>query len=179
MFGTRPKVSDLVFRLFDKPVHPELFDAVAVRQVDHASARLGVRLLPTGHVVEYQRLGVHVVECTTASDQPLPEGSKICHHALAGSRRGRYIADGVRYEMGLQVEVLPVELFLKVHDEIVRDGSQRGLMRFFPADTRLGVSPVGLITIDPIRTGIAVATFHTFPAECTIIKTQSLIEPGA
>ncbi len=30
---------------------------------------------------------------------------------------------------------------------------------------------------DALPTGLTVATFHTFPAECAVVKTQTLIEP--
>jgi len=32
------------------------------------------------------------------------------------------------------------------------------------------------VTVDAVRDGVAVSAFHTFPDECTVIKTQSLIE---
>ena len=32
-FYVRPRVAELVFQLYGKPLHPELFDILAVRQV--------------------------------------------------------------------------------------------------------------------------------------------------
>jgi hypothetical protein len=38
------------------------------------------------------------------------------------------------------------------------------------------LNPISLVTVDAVRGGVAVQAFHTFPDECAVVKTQSLIE---
>jgi hypothetical protein len=81
--------------------------------------------------------------------------------------------------MSFQVEVLPPEIFLHVHDEIRADGGKRGLLHNFPSHHRLTVAPLGFVTADARPGCLCLSTFHTFPGECTVVKTQSLIEKRA
>src|SRR5207248_7781996 len=121
---------------------------------------------------------VHLVEVTAAAGQELPGGGRLTHR-FVGERRGRLrVGGGVRYEMGLQAEVLPPEVFLHVHDELAAEGAKRGVVYHLPPRHRLGLTPLGLVTVDALPTGLAVATFHTFPDEFAVVKTQSLIEPA-
>jgi Protein of unknown function DUF2617 len=173
MILERPKIADLAFRLYDRPVHPELFEAVAERTLRSNGATLVARLTATGHVIEWHKGGDHLVELTAANDQSWPAGHRLLH-PFAGERRGRIDLPGARYEVSLHAEILSPEIFLHVHDELVTDGAKCGLLFHFVPHHRLALVPLGLITV---RTGISIATFHTFPAECAVVKTQSLIEP--
>ena len=51
----RPRVADLVFRLYSRPLHPELFDVLAVRTVERDGYTLSVRLTRTGHLLAWSR----------------------------------------------------------------------------------------------------------------------------
>lgn len=176
MILDRPKVEELVFRLYDRPVHPELFEPVAVRTIERGGATLVARLTATGHVLEWHRGDAHLVELTASGRQELPDGHRLTHPFL-GERRGRCDLIGVRYQVSLHAEVLPPEVFLHVHDELAADGAKRGLLFHFAPHRRLALTPLGFIAVESLPTGLAVATYHTFPAECAVVKTQSLIEP--
>jgi hypothetical protein len=176
-FLIRPRVADLILRLYDRPLHPELFDALAVRHVRRNDYSLTIRLTPTGHVLEWHRGEVHLVEVTATAEQDLPTGGRLTRR-FVGERRGRLrVGNGVRYEMELQTELLPPEVYLHVHDELAAEGAKRGMLFHFRPRHRLGLTPLGLVTVDALPTGLAVATFHTFPDEYAVVKTQSLIEP--
>ena len=41
---------------------------------------------------------------------------------------------------------------------------------------RLALSPLGLVTVEARAGCLFIGTFHTFPDEHTVVKTQSLIE---
>lgn len=177
MFIVRPRVADLVFRLYDRPLHPELFDALAVRRVRRNDYALAVWLTPTGHVLEWRRGNAVLTEATTATDQELPPGA-VLTHPFRTERRDRWRAAGARYQVSLSAEVLPPEVFAHVHDELAADGAKRGVLFHFAPHHRCGLAPLGLVTADALPGGLAVSTFHTFPAEHAVVKTQSLIEPA-
>jgi hypothetical protein len=107
----------------------------------------------------------------------LPQRRRLLAFKLRGEHTGKLTcAHGVRYETSFQVEVLAPEIFLHVHDEIAADGGKRGLLHHFPAHHRLAVAPLGFITADARSGCLCLTTFHTFPIENTVVKTQSLIE---
>lgn len=175
----RPRVEDLVFRLFDRPVHPELFDTLAHRTVRRDGYAISARITPTGHALEWTRGAAVLTEVIAARDQLLPERGRVLSHRFQGERLGRSRLAAVRYEMSSQVEVLPPEVFRHVHDELVLDGTRRGLLFHFRPHNRLGLTPLGFVTVEPLPSGLAVSAFHTFPDEFAVVKTQSLIEPRA
>lgn len=174
----RPRVAELVFRLYDRPLHPELFAAVAARRVEKNGVRLTVRLTPTGHVLEWSDGATTLTELTATADPDLPERGRRLGHRLGGGRGGRCELAGVRYQVSSQVEILPPEQFIRAHEELRSDGGRKGLVSHFRGGDRLGLSPLGVVVAEALPGGLAVSAFHTFPDEHAVVKTQSLIERG-
>jgi hypothetical protein len=174
----RPRVAELVFRLYDRPLHPELFDAVAARRVERNGVRVTVRITPTGHVLEWTDGAATLTELTATADPGLPERGRRLGHRLGGGRGGRWEGGGLRYQVSSQVEVLPPEQFVRVHEELRADGARKGLVSHFRGGDRLGLAPLGVVVAEALPGGLAVSAFHTFPDEYAVVKTQSLIERG-
>lgn len=172
----RPKVAELVFRLYDRPLHPELFDVLLCRTVKRDGHTLSVRLTRTGHVLGWTDGRVHLEEVTVTSEMELPESGCRLDHPFDGGRTGRCEFGGVRYQVGWQLEVLPPEQFAHVHEELALDGARKGLVFHCKTGNRLGLSPLGVVIATTVPSGLSVTAFHTFPDEFALIKTQSLIE---
>src|SRR4051812_28675940 len=103
----RPLVSDLVFRLYARALHPELFEVLATRRVERDGSQLTVQITRTGHTLCWTRGTVHLTEVTATADQELPEFGRRLSHRFEGQRSGRCeIPPGVRYQVSSQVEVL-------------------------------------------------------------------------
>lgn len=172
----RPPVGDLVFQLYGRPLHPELFDILAVRKIRREDYELTVRITRSGHVISWDNAKIHLTEVTTA-EPDLPVRRRLLDYRLRREHSGRLsCGDGIQYQMSFQVEVLPPEIFAHVHDEILADGSKRGLLHNFPSHNRLALAPLGFISAEARVGCLCLYTFHTFPGEYTVIKTQSLIE---
>jgi hypothetical protein len=170
-------VSDLIFQLHGRPLHPEFFDILAERKLRHADFELTVRVTRTGHVISWENKDVYLTEVTAAAEQGLPERRRLLHYRLRNEHCATLAcAHGVNYQVSFQVEVLSPEIFLHVHDEILADGRKRGLLHSFPSQNRLCVAPLGLICAEHRPGCLFLSSFHTFPAERTVVKTQSLIE---
>jgi hypothetical protein len=173
----RPRVGELVFQVFSRPLHPELFDILATRQVSREDYRLTLHITRTGHVLTWDNGKVWLVEVTAATDDPLPEARRLLSYRLRGEHYGDLASSaGIRYQMSFQVEAVPQEVFLHVHDEIVADGAKRGLLHNFQPHHRLSLAPLGYMTLESRPRSLVVHAFHTFPDEHTIVKSQSLIE---
>jgi hypothetical protein len=174
----RPPVAELVFRLYDRPLHPELFDVLAARRVDRDGYRLCVAVTRTGHTLTWTRGAACLCEVTATADQELPSvGRRLGHRLGGGERTGRWDpAPGVCYYVNSQVEVLPPEQFLHAHEELLADGAHRGLVTHVRPHHRLGLSPLGVVIVEALPRCLSVSAFHTFPDEFAIVKTQSLIE---
>ncbi len=174
---TRPAVSGLVFQVYGRPLHPELFEVLGQRRIQHPEFLLDVRVTSTGHIIDWDDGAVHITEATVAITQEMPPSRCLLSRAFGPEGSARIdCGKGVSYQATFHAERLPVELFTAVHDEILADGGKRGLLFNFGAGTRLALAPLAHITAE-FRPGCLFLTaFHTFPHECTILKTQSLIE---
>jgi hypothetical protein len=174
---TRPPAGTMSVHLFRRPLHPELFETLARREVRREDYVLTVRITPAGHVLTWQTPDTHLTEITAARGQPLPGRGRVWRHRFGGERTDAFRASPVvSYQMSAQSETLPEELFRQVHDELLADGRTRGLLHLLYPHHRFGLSPLGFITADARAGCLVVNTFHTFPAECTLLKTQTLIE---
>lgn len=173
----RPSVKEMIFCLYARPLHPELFDVLACRRVSRDDWTLTACVTPAGHLLTWSNGEVCLAETVVSAEHMLPEAGKLIRHRFEGERRGSIqpIA-GVSYQMSSQIEVLPAEIFLHVHEEILVDGSKRGLLHRHCPHHRLALSPLGYITVESWKNTLSVNTFHTFPNECAVVKTQSLIE---
>jgi hypothetical protein len=173
----RPRVSELIFQLYGRALHPELFDILAVRKIRRADYELTVRITRTGHVISWENADVYLTEVAAAVDQPLPERRRLLSHRLRGEHCASLAcAHGVAYQASFQVETLPPEIFLHVHDEILADGGKRGLLHNFQPNHRLSLAPLGYVAVEARPGCLMLSTFHTFPDEHTVVKSQSLIE---
>ena len=54
VYFLRPPVCELVFQLYGRPLHPELFDILAVRKIRREDYDLTVRITRTGHVISWE-----------------------------------------------------------------------------------------------------------------------------
>ena len=140
----RPRVCDLTFQVYGRPLHPELFDILAVRKVQREDYELTVRITRTGHVISFSNRSAYLTE-VAATDQPLPETRRLLRYRLRGEHTDTVLcAGGISYQTSFQVEVLAPEIFLHVHDEIMADGGKRRTPPQFPAASSAGPRAVGL-----------------------------------
>lgn len=172
----RPRVADVVFRLYSRPLHPELFDVLALRTIERDGYTLTVRLTRTGHLLAWTSGLIHLSEATASNDMELPEGGCCLSHRFDGGQSGKSRFGSVRYQVSSQVEVLQPEQFLHTHEELAQDGARKGMVFHCKSGNRLGLSPLGVVIVQTVPHGLSTVAFHTFPDELAIIKTQSLIE---
>ena len=177
VYFLRPRVSELVLHLYGRPLHPELFDILGTRKVQREDYELTVRITRTGHVISFENADVHLTEVTAAADQELPHKRRLLAAKVRGEQcKALACAHGIHYQVSFQVEVLPPEIFLHVHDEILADGEKRGVLHNFQPNQRLAVSPLGHVVVESRPGCLFVSAFHTFPEENTVVKSQTLIE---
>ena len=172
----RPPVADLVFQLYGRPLHPELFDILAVRKFQREDYELRLWITRTGHVMTWENEDVLLTEVADV-DQAFSDKRRLLRYRMRGEHSGQLVCShGVVYHMSFQVETLSEEIYLHVHDEILADGVKRGILHNFQPNHRLAVSPLGYVVVEPRPKCLFVTTFHTFPEENTIVKSQTFIE---
>ena len=173
----RPRVADLVFRLFDRTLHPELYDRIATRSVERGGFRITAHITPTGHILEWTHRSERITEALAAADQLLPRRGQRLAHRFGGSRGGRCeVLPGLRYQVSTHVEILEQEQFDEVHADLKREGEAKGLLFHSRPDTRVSLSPLGVVIVEALAKCLSISAFHTFPEELAVVRTQSLLE---
>ncbi|MBI2804231.1 MAG: DUF2617 family protein [Planctomycetes bacterium] len=172
----RPRVAELVFQLYGRPLHPELFDIMTVRRFERDAYELRIWITRTGHVITFENEDVLLTEVADA-DQPISDKRRFLRYPMRGEHSGKFqCVNGILYQTSFQVETLPEEIFHHVHEEILADGNKRGILHNFQPNHRLAIAPLGYIVAETRPNRLHLSTFHTFPEENTIIKSQTLIE---
>lgn len=177
MLSARPKVAELVFQLYGRTLHPELFQIHSSRTIDRGGFMATVAITNAGHLVTWRTGGLTLTEVATDTGQPLPQKRRLLSHRLSGERSDRMeCRGGGSYQMCFQVERVAPEVFWSFQEELAAEGRKHGLLHHFSASGRLATGALSWIAIETRATGLSVQAFHTFPDDHAIVKSQSLFE---
>lgn len=172
----RPPVAHLVFQLYAKPLHPELFDILATRRLQRHNYQVTVHITAAGHVITWENPDVLLTELADAA-LDIPERRRLLNFRLRGEHAATFrCSHGVVYQTSFQIETLAPEIFMHVHDEILADGGKRGLLHNFQPNHRLAVAPLGYVTLETRAGCLFISCCHTYPEENAVVKSQTLIE---
>ena len=173
----RPDASEMMFHVFRRSLHPELFAIHAETRIVRDRFTAWIRICDTGHWISFAAKGETICELMASRGQMLPQRRRFLQKRLRGSRDEFIQFDnGIGYHVCYQLEQLDPEVFLNVHDELLGDFRRATLAHQFPCANRLAPCPVSLIRTDVWERSLLVHTYHTFPENCAIAKTQSLFE---
>lgn len=177
MLSARPKVNDLVFQLYGRVLHPELFEIHAAREVERGDYSAHVAITGAGHVIRWRRGGLVLTEVAASTSQPLPQKRRLFSYRLSGERSDRMeCRGGACYQMCFQLETVAPELFWTFQQELCADGGRKGLLHRFESGTRMALGAVSWISIETRARSLHVHAFHTFPDDLAIVKSQTLFE---
>jgi len=175
--AARPDVSSLMFRLFCRTVHPELLTVCAETVIQQELYTARLTLCDAGHMISFFHQGQALCEVATSEGAPLPHHRQVIAKRLRGHRNESVKHDGgVLYHVSFQVEQLDVESFVHHHEELSLDVHRSRLAYQFTPTSRLSPAPVSLIQTEERPRSLLVHTFHTFPDNLSVVKTQSLFE---
>jgi len=177
VLSVRPKVTDLVFQLYGRVLHPELFQIHATRSIERGGYTASVSITTSGHLIRWQKDGLLLSEVATAASQPLPQKRRLLSYRLAGERSDRMeCRGGACYQMCFQLETVAPELFWTFQQELCTDGGKHGLLHRFESGSRMALGAVSLITLETRSKSLLVQAYHTFPDDLAIVKSQTLFE---
>lgn len=172
----RPKVAELVFQLYGRPLHPELFEVCTSRSVARGGYEAKIEITTTGHVITWRYEGLTLTEVVTSAHHPLPEKRRLMCYRLKGQRSDRMeCRGGVNYEMAFQLEPVEPELFWTFQEEINRTAQHQGLLQRFDASGRMALGALSYIHLETRQRSLRIQAIHTFPDDYAIVKCQSVL----
>jgi hypothetical protein len=173
----RPKVAELVFQLYGKALHPELFVVYDTRIVKRANYEAKIDITSAGHVVTWRYGGLTLTEVAASAQHPLAEKRRLMSYRLVGQRSDHVECRGkVRYQMSFQLEPVEPEIFWTFQQELMQDGLQQGMLHRFDSSGRMALGALSYINVEPRNQQLLIQAFHTFPDDYAIVKTQSIFQ---
>ena len=177
MLSVRPKVAELVFQLYGRALHPELFEIYSSHTVKRGDYEATLAITSAGHVVTWRYQGLTLTEVAASAQHPLPQKRRLLSYRLKGERTDRMeLRGGCNYEVSFQLEPVDPEVFWTFQQELALDGVRQGLVHRFESSGRMALGAISYINAETRNRSLLVQAFHTFPDDYAIVKSQSLFE---
>ena len=177
VLSVRPKIAELVFQLYGRPLHPELFEVFSSRTVTRGDYTARIDITSAGHVVTWRYHGLTLTEVATAAHHPLPQRRRLMSCKLKGERSDRiHCRGGASYQVNFALEPVAPEVFWTFQQELSLDSDRQGMLHRFDASGRMALGAISYINIESRNRSLLVQAFHTFPDDYAIVKSQSLFE---
>jgi hypothetical protein len=179
VLSTRPKIAELVYQLYGRSLHPELFDIHRSRTIERGAYKATVQITSAGHLVAWQYRGLMLTEVAAAANQPLPQRRRLMSYRLKGDRTDRVeIRAGITYEMRFSLEPADHEKFEAYQRELTLQATRHGMLQRFEPSGRFETGALSYVNIDSRDKTLCVQAFHTFPDDCAVLKIQSWYRMG-
>jgi hypothetical protein len=173
------RLSSLRFFLYERPVHPELFEILSEVKLHLAGYEASLWITGCSHVVSFFRQDKSLVEVVADSENPLPKRGLAIELPFRGEKAHEQKSlDGINYMMNLQAEKMSRRVYKHMHRELVRQGKKKGMFLPLPKLTHDSLEACSYIDYDAKPNGLHVLTYHALPDTMCVIKTQSIFELG-
>jgi len=170
-------IEELVFSLFQRPLHPELFQIYAKRRLRTGKYEADIWVTGCTHVVSVYAGDVCLSEVVSVPGQMLPQRGLIKRFRFRGPRSHKCtLSRGVSYMTDFQIEKMSPNLYRQSHLDLERFARNRGVFVKFPGLEIDGLQPFCYIDFEARRTELHIHTFAAYPDQVTMIKTQSLFD---
>ncbi len=173
----RPRVAELVFQLYGRSLHPELFEVCSSLTLQRGEYEARIDITSSGHVITWRYDGLTLTEVSTSAQHPLPERRRLMSHVLCGQRSDGVECRGrVSYQTTFQLEHVSAEVLWGYHECLRVDALRNGLFHQFSGGGRISLGAISYINVEPRNRALRVHTFHTFPDECAIVQSRSVFQ---
>ena len=170
-------VEELTFSLFQRPLHPELFQIYAKRRLKTTKYEADIWVTGCTHVVTVYTEGMFLSEVISSPGQMLPQQGLIERFQFRGPRSHKCtLSRGVSYMTDFQVEKMSPNLYRQSHLDLEHFARNRGVFVKFPKLKIGGLQPFCYIDFEARRSELHIHTFAAYPDQVTMIKTQSLFD---
>ena len=175
----RPSIAETSYRIFDRTLHPELFDPLIVGRLKSENYELSLGICEGGYYLQFQSGKTSILEVTGPDIQRLSTFGLQRTYFYNEQEEVLYeTEDPLPYHFAGEVDTVDFAVFTRVQMELEIEAQKAFLSHKFPPQNRFLPGPLSLAKIEGNAKMISVQTFHTFPEDLAILRTQSLIELG-
>jgi hypothetical protein len=177
VLSVRPKIAELVFQLYGRSLHPELFEVYNSQTISRGDYSATIDITSAGHLVTWRYQGLTLTEVAASANHPLPQKRRLVSCRLKGQHGDQVeCRAGIRYQMQFSLEAVEPETFWTYQRELTLDGASQGLLHKFDSSGRIAVGAISYIHFVTRENSLRIQAFHTFPDDYAIVKCQSLFQ---
>ena len=174
---TNVAIEELTFNLFQRPLHPELFQIYAKRQIKTDKYEAFIWVTGCTHAVSVFSRDLCLSEVISAPGQLLPRRGLIERFQFRGPRTHKCtISRGLSYMTDFQIERMSPNLYRQSFSDLERFSRNRGIFVKFPSVENDGLHPFSYLDFEARKSELHVHAFSAYPDQVTMIKTQSLFD---
>jgi hypothetical protein len=168
-------VANLKLNVFLRALHPEFFSIRARKSFRQGDYFGEVWLLDVGHVITFIDGEDAVTETIAPRELELPKRGLARSVDIVGEHEHRLEARGpLVYHMAYQVDTQNPETYAREAAELLAAAEHEHLVAQEPRDAARNAFSYAVSEFH--GRGLLVHTWHGFPAESTILRTQTLVE---
>jgi hypothetical protein len=172
----RPKIAELTFQLYGRPLHPELFEVFETCTIERGRYTAKIDITSAGHVVTWRYAGLTLTEVAASASHPLPKMRRLLCYNLKGRRADQLeCRGGARYSMSFQLEPTDPHVFWTIQRELASD-SRHCMLHRFDSSGRMALGALSCINLEARDRSLLVQAFHTFPDDYAVVQSQSLFQ---
>ena len=173
---TNLAIDELAISLFQRSLHPELFTIYAKRNIRTENYTANIWATGCSHVLTVEANGACISEIISAPGQPLPKRGLVERFQFRGKKKHKcLLSKGISYMTDFQVEKMSESVYARSQADLKKFARNRGMYVKFPQIESSDLMPFSYVDFEARRNELHVHTFHGYPEQGTIIKTQSLI----
>jgi hypothetical protein len=170
-------IDELTFHLFQRPLHPELFNIYAKRELKTDKYEALIWVTGCTHVVSVFAEDICLSEVVSGPGQMLPQRGLVERFQFRGPRSHKCtLSRGMSYMTDFQIERMSPNLYRQSHTDLERFARNRGIFVNFPEMKVSGLEPFCYIDFEARRSELHIHSFAAYPDQVSMIKTQSLFE---
>jgi len=175
VLSIRPTVTEHIFSVFGRSIHPELFANHRTRCIERAKYRARIDITSDGHVVTFTgSRGATISEVIGSVQQPLPQQRRL----LALNLRGKYAEElhgkrGLKYRSQFELEHISADMFWMLQNQLQSCCSADEMIHTFDSSGRMPFGAISFVHLETRERQLLVQAFHTFPDDYAIVKSTS------
>jgi hypothetical protein len=175
VLSVRPRIAELVFQLYGRSLHPELFEIHHTRQIERGGYVATIQITNAGHVVSWQFGNITLTEVAASAQHPLPQRRRLMSHRLKGKCSDHVeCRGGIHYQVEFSLEPVEKEAFWNYQKELTEASTKNSLVHCFEPSARFGLGAMSYVHLESRDRSLKVQAFHTFPDDYAIVKSQSV-----
>lgn len=174
MLSVRPKVAELAYHVYGRPLHPELFEIHAQQVFQRAGYKLQLSVTSAGHVICLTRDEKVLTEVAGSAQHLLPKRRCLVEGSLSHSHHETLdFKDEISYDSQFSLDAVPSTMFLQLQEEIEQFGTENALFHGFDSSGRIAHGAFSFMHVQAREESVMVKSVHTFPDDQLVVKSVS------